>query len=111
MNKTTVIFALAALMLAGCASEIKRGHVVMKTGDEVAHIATGPNELQAGDHIQLYHNECTGGVGKSGMPRECKKVNTGHGEVTKILSPDYAEVKFADGAKFTEGDTIEKHAH
>lgn len=114
MKLKSIALAFGVLALAGCATGIKRGHVVMKTADEVAHVATGENEMKVGDHVELYHNECTrlgGGEKGGGGPRNCKKVSTGHGEVTDVLSPDYAEVKFPAGTKFTEGDTIEKHVH
>lgn len=114
MNLRVMMTGLSFLALAGCATGgVNRGHVVMKTSDEVAHVALAANEVKVGDHVELYHNECTGGGGgKNGLgPRSCKKVETGHGEVTEVLNEDYVAVKFPQGTKFAEGDTIEKHAH
>jgi hypothetical protein len=116
MNLRTVLVAASVFALAGCATGgVNRGHVVMKTAEEEAHVALGSNEVKVGDHVELYHNECTrtggGGEKGGGGPRSCKKVSTGHGEVKEVLSPDYVAVKFPEGTKFTEGDTVEKHNH
>lgn len=106
----TVIFGLAT----GCATGVKRGVVAMKVSDTEAHVGIGQDELNVGDHVELYHNVCSGsGPGRSGSgaDRSCKKDPTGHGEVTQILNQDYSVVKFPSGTKFSEGDMIEKHAH
>lgn len=109
------VFATAAIslfVLSGCAStKIYRGHVIMKTADAEAHVATGPNEMVVGDHVELYQNQCTPGGSKINGPRVCRKISNGHGEVTSVISPDYVSVKFPPGTTFQEGDTIEKHAH
>jgi hypothetical protein len=75
-----------------------------------AHVAMGKNEVQVGDHVELYHNDCTV-VGERSSKRQCKKVATGHGEVTSTFDGDYSEVTFPEGTKFVEGDTVEKHQH
>ncbi len=108
-----LISALSILVFAGCASSIKRGHVVMKTSDTDAHVAMGNGEVSVGDHVELYHNRCVpvGSGGKGGGSRECQKVSGGHGEVTNVINGDYSTVKFPEGTQFSEGDTIEKHAH
>jgi hypothetical protein len=38
-------------------------------------------------------------------------VSIGEGEVTQVLGKDYSVVKFPSGTRFSEGDTLEKHAH
>lgn len=103
---------VVANFLSACATT-HRGSVVMKVNDTEAHVGMGQKELNVGDHIQLYHNACTGvGGGRSGMNnRICKKEFTGHGEVTQLLNDDYSVVKFPQGISFSEGDTIEKHTH
>lgn len=108
-----IIFAVCSvLLLVSCASGgVKRGSVAMKISDNQAHVGMGGKEVKVGDHLVLYRNECTGGAGKDSADRECRKVEAGHGEVSKILSNDYSAVTFPDGTKFTEGDTLEKHAH
>ena len=105
---------LFAALLVSCASGggVKRGSVAMKVSDNIAHVGMGGSEVKVGDHLVLYRNECTGGgSGKDRADRACKKVETGHGEVSQILSNDYSAVTFPTGTKFSEGDTLEKHAH
>jgi hypothetical protein len=104
---------LGLVFLAGCASSVHRGVVAMKVADEEAHVGLGSDELAVGDHVELYHNECTStAAGERGRSaKSCKKVSTGHGVVTEIINKDYSVVKFADGTKFSEGDTVERHIH
>lgn len=113
---------LVSLAAVGCAgSGVKRGVVAMKISDTEAHVGMGSDELNVGDHVELYHNICTGGGGGArairegsggpGSPRTCTKKEVGHGEVTQVLSKDYSIVKFPAGTDFSEGSIIEKHAH
>lgn len=116
MNFKKAFTAAIIIALTGCASGgVKRGQVVMKTSGDEAHVGFGSTDVNVGDHVELYHNECTretvGKNGGGGGTRSCTKVGTGHGEVTQIINGDYSLVKFAPGTKFTEGDTVEKHAH
>ena len=112
MEFKKAVLGLLVLGLAGCATGgIKRGHVVMKMSEDEAHVALGAGEVQVGDHVELYHHQCAPiGAIKTGI-RECKKVEAGHGNVTQVLNPDYSIVKFPQGTKFAEGDTVEKHQH
>lgn len=106
---SSVIFAAA---LVSCASGgVQRGSVAMKISDSTAHVGIGGKEVKVGDHLVLYRNECSGGAGKDTADRTCQKIETGHGEVTQILNNDYSTVTFPAGTKFSEGDTLEKHAH
>lgn len=116
MMKLQYFISLASIVLlgAGCASQmVHRGVIAMKMSDTEAHVGMGSNEIKAGDHIKLYRNVCTGGSGRreSGTERTCRKESLGHGKISKILTPDYSVVEFPAGTKFSEGDTIEKHAH
>ena len=109
-----ISMASIVLLVGGCASQVHRGVVAMKISDTEAHVGVGPGEVSPGDHVELYHNICTGGGGaakEGGSERKCRKESLGHGEVTQTLNPDYSVVKFPAGTKFSEGDTIEKHAH
>ena len=114
MKKQIVrVLAISAAMisLAAC-STTHRGSVVMKISDNEAHVGMGEGEVSTGDHVQLYHNICTGRVGKNGDgTRSCKKESSGHGEVTQVINSDYSVVKFPAGTTFSEGDTLEKHSH
>lgn len=107
-----VLSSALVLILSSCASGVRRGSVVMRTGDDRAHVGMGGKEVSVGDHLVLYKNVCTGVPGSLGAgDRSCQKKEGGHGEVTKILSADYSEVKFPAGTQFAEGDTLEKHSH
>lgn len=96
--------------LAGCASQVHRGVVAMKLDNRTAHVGIGEKEVAAGDHVELYKDECPV-AGERGPRKPCKKVSYGHGTVVDILNADYSVVEFPEGTKFSEGDTIEKHAH
>ncbi len=69
--------------------------------------------MKVGDHLQLYHNRCSNARSSQTAAAEqiCRKVFSGHGEVTEILSEDYSVVRFPPGTQFAEGDTLEKHRH
>lgn len=110
----TLFMGLLSLALSGCATGVKRGIVAMKISDTEAHVGIGASEVKVGDHVELYSNVCTGGGGKrsdGAEPRKCTKEARGHGKVKEILSRDYSVVEFPSGTTFSEGDTIEQHAH
>lgn len=81
----------------------------MKISDNTAHVGLGKNEVQVGDHVELYGNRCIN-AGRN-TERSCEKISKGHGTVTQILSDNYAAVQFDQGVAFQEGDFIEKHSH
>jgi hypothetical protein len=115
MKTSSKILSLLTLPLivSACAStSVRRGAIVMKLGEQ-AHVGMGSKDVSVGDHIELYRNECTPSLGAAvrATERTCKKVPGGHGEVTQVLNEDYSIVNFPAGTKFSEGDTIEKHAH
>jgi hypothetical protein len=102
--------------ISSCAGSVKRGVVAMKINETEAHVGIGRGEVNVGDHVELYRNICVGNAsltkgGQEGAGRTCTKQSGGHGEVTEILGNDYAVVKFPPGTEFSEGNTIEKHAH
>lgn len=104
---------LLAATLVSCASGgVNRGSVAMKVSDTTAHVGMGGKEVKVGDHLLLFKNECSGSSGRaSADDRSCKKVQTGHGSVSQVLSNDYSAVVFPAGTNFAEGDTLEKHGH
>jgi hypothetical protein len=110
-----ILMIAVASSLVGCATT-RRGSVVMKVSETEAHVVLGKNEVNTGDHIELYRNICppargTGRSGDGGSRGPCRKESTGHGEIIQTLNEDYSVVKFPPGTQFSEGDTIEKHAH
>ena len=109
---TSLFLLLFALITVACASGVKRGSIAMKVSDSQAHVGLGAKEVNVGDHLVLYHNECSGGgAGKDRVEKVCKKVETGHGVVAQLLGNDYSVVNFGTGIKFAEGDILEKHPH
>ena len=103
-----------SISVAGCATGVKRGIVAMKINETEAHVGIGSEEVSPGDHVELYRNVCTGGGGKKSdgaEPRKCTKKSIGHGTVKEVLSGDYSVVEFPPGTEFSEGYTVEKHAH
>jgi hypothetical protein len=108
MFKNLLILSIASLLLASCASTVRRGVVAMKVDENTAHVGVGQNEVSVGDHVELYSNRCRN---KKTEPQFCEKISKGHGTVTSIISADYVTVKFDSGVPFQEGDFIEKHSH
>lgn len=100
------------IFASGCASTVHRGVVAMKMNDTDAHVGFGSKEVSAGDHVQLFRNQCKKiGPGSDGPTTNCTRKALGHGTVTKVYSEDYSAVKFEGGVDFKEGDSVEKHPH
>ena len=117
MKKYNVVFAIISLTMAltGCASTagVRRGVIVMKTSSNEAHASLGSDEVEVGDHVDLYKNNCPppfaprGGQG----PRKCTKEGKGHGEIIEVINENYSVVRFSDEVQFKEGDVLEKKIH
>ena len=108
--KTKVMAMIAfGAMVSGCATGFHRGVVAMKVDEETAHVGINKEEVNVGDHVQLFSNQCTSGP--RGSNRKCVKIPKGHGDVVEILGEHYVSVKFEKGVQFNEGDFIEKHGH
>lgn len=109
MFKKKIILIIGVLVMSSCASQLHRGVVAMKISDDTAHVGLSKNEVQVGDHVELYGNKCTN-IGRN-KEHSCEKISKGHGTITQILSDNYAAVRFDQGVTFQEGDFIEKHSH
>ena len=109
MFKSAVILVTGTLILSSCASKVHRGVVAMKIDETTAHVGLKSNEVEVGDHVELYGNKCT----KSHIIQEqtCNKVAKGHGIVTGVMNENYSAIKFDQGVSFQEGDFVEKHTH
>lgn len=109
MFKSVVVLVTGALILSSCASKIHRGVVAMKIDETTAHVGLKSNEVEVGDHVELYGNKC------KRMPKSseqsCEKVSKGHGVVTGVMNENYSAIKFDQGVSFQEGDFVEKHTH
>lgn len=109
MFKKAIVLVSGALILSSCASKVHRGVVAMKMDESTAHVGIKNNEVNVGDHVELYGNKCA--RNKASDDQSCVRVSKGHGTITQILSADYSTVKFENGVTFQEGDFIEKHSH
>lgn len=108
-NKFSLILVGAmALSSIGCAHAAMRGGVAMKTSDTEAHVCLGDNEVNVGDRVFVFQNDCPGrkSTGPGQLP--CQKVQTGEGTVTKLLNEHYSVVRFDPGVAFNEGTFVEK---
>jgi hypothetical protein len=107
--KNNYLVLIGLVLISACSTMTHRGVIAMKINNDEAHVGMGSSDLSLGDHVELYHNECKGSA-RTNDP-SCEKVSNGHGEVTRIINENYSVVKFPSGTKFSEGDTVEKHAH
>lgn len=109
------VFSLVSILIltTSCSSALHRGVIAMKIDNSTAHVGLNSTEVKTGDHVELYENKCTrNAIRKDSTATQlCTKNHKGHGTVTKVLSEDYAEVKFDDGVSFEEGNFVEKHSH
>ena len=109
MFKSAVVLVIGSLILSSCASKVHRGVVAMKIDETTAHVGLKSNEVEVGDHVELYGNKC------KKMPKTsdqtCEKISKGHGVVTGIMNENYSAIKFDQGISFQEGDFVEKHSH
>ncbi len=105
-----LLITLLILLVSSCASHhMMRGNVAMKIDKKTAHICLGDNEVKAGDKINFYNSECADyDNSKKGLEGLCKLILLGTGEVKKILSSHYSEVKTDGSFNFNEGTMIEK---
>lgn len=114
----SLLVACSLLALFSACASTRRGSVVMKISDSQAHVGMGKGDVSVGDHVQLYQNVCPpkraagrSGDGADANAGSCRKEPRGHGEVVQLLGDDYSVVKFPPDTQFSEGDTLEKHAH
>ena len=105
------VVVLTAAMVA-CAHSATRGTVAMLADDGNAHVSLGRGEINEGDKVTFYDNECqerSGGT-RGGAPSVdiCRKVIIGTGEVTRILSNEYSVVRLSPGVEVKEGMIVER---
>ena len=102
--------AFSILLLSACAHQAMRGTVAMKVSNEEAHVCLGDKEVQSGDKVTLFKNQCTSpkAAGQGGTGSHCEKVKIGEGEVTRTLNAHYSVVQVKPGVLFEEGTLVEK---
>jgi hypothetical protein len=86
-----------------------RGVVAMKIDEKTAHVCVRKVEVNVGDRMALYRNECT----QKPPPRpqlRCSMSLVGEGTITELLNEHYALLSFDKPTDFREGDLIEKES-
>jgi len=108
--KIMTLSGCATIFAVGCAASTHRGVVAMKIDEGTAHVCIDPDEVKVGDQLTVFRNECSKPIAASKAQgiAHCKKNRVGTATVTSFLNEHYAEVKFADGTDFREGDMVEK---
>ena len=111
MLKKIVILSIP-LILASCAStnhKYMRGSVAMKLDNKTAHVCLGDNEVQPGDRILFYYNDCEQVDPEiGGLKGLCTLKKLGTGEVTKIHNSHYSTVRTDGSFKFKEGTLVQR---
>ena len=111
MFKKIVILSIP-FVLASCAStnhKYMRGTVAMKLDNKTAHVCLGDNEVQPGDKILFYYNDCEQvdpEVG--GLKGLCTLKKLGTGKVTNIHNSHYSTVRTDGSFKFKEGTLVQR---
>lgn len=95
------------MVLGGCAHSTMRGSVAMKISPSEAHVCLGNNEVEVGDKVSVFTNNCLPHGSRDKAAAPCQKVKTGTGTVTKLLNEHYSVVKFENGIDFSEGTFVE----
>src|SRR5665647_977127 len=111
--KFSKVMGLGLMFLAvSCAHHsIMRGSVAMKVSETEAHVCLGKGEVQEGDRVTAFYNDCQSkdvADNRGVYVTPCVKAKLGKGTITKVLNDHYSVVKFDEGVKFTEGTFVEK---
>lgn len=108
------LIVVGSVLSIGCASQVHRGSVAMKTSETEAQVDLGKGEVSEGDALVLYRNDCRQvPAGTRGVVAQnaCAKVESGRGQVAEVLNENYSIAVFPPGAAFEKGDIVEKHKH
>ncbi|MBK24526.1 MAG: hypothetical protein CME70_11080 [Halobacteriovorax sp.] len=108
MNLLIKVFFLG--WLVSCSSnphKFMRGNVVMKMSEKDAHICLGNNEVDVGNSIIFYNNDCNQYDNSiEGLGGLCKLIEIGKGRVESIINSHYSLVKTDGSFQFKEGDLV-----
>lgn len=111
MKKIFLSFFLL-VFISGCSRiSVARGSIVMKVTQDSAHISLGDREVEAGDKVALYRNECSvAPFIRRGLtsPPLCSKRLISKGRIIDVLNKDYSVASFDPGIEIKEGDIVEK---
>lgn len=108
--QTLALSGCATAFAVGCAASAHRGVVAMKIDEGTAHVCIDPGGAKVGDQLTVFRNECsqpTPGSKAQGIVL-CKKKSVGTARIKSFLNEHYAEVQFAEGSDFREGDMVER---
>lgn len=111
-SKLIPVFVMTLPLLVGCVAPHTRGVVAMKLTENEAHVCVGKEEVNVGDKLNVYRNDCTPKskpIPKgSGTATQCEKKLVGQAEVTEVLNSHYSAVHYDGGQPIQEGDMVEK---
>ncbi len=109
MRLLNAITFFGILILSSCAHHM-RGTVAMKVNDREAHVCLDKDEVQVGDRLVAYYNNCKYAEEKyrDSLSTPCVKTKLGGATVKRILNDHYSLVEFDVGVKFSEGSFLEK---
>lgn len=106
-SKAIILGFVSAFSLTSCMTTM-RGSVAMKTSDTEAHVCLGKGEVEPGDRVSLYRNDCPNLAGKKVGENACRKVKIGEGTVKEVLNDHYSVITLPPGIEFKEGTIVEK---
>ncbi len=106
----TVLLILFVTSLVSCASKhtMMRGSVALKIDENKGIACLESDQVRPGMKLTLLNNDCNQNstLGKDGIPN-CRLVEAGVVEVTRIINDHYSEFKTLSDAKFSEGSIIQ----
>ena len=102
----TIILGMGLLLLVGgCTRGIHRGTVAMTLNDQEGQVSLGDTEVEAGDRVGLYKNECRFDLR---LLPGCIKVKMGLGTINQTLNAHFSTLKADPKVSLREGMIVEK---
>ena len=100
---------LAIIAVGGCsAAHSARGVVAMKITDTEARVYVREIDVDVGDKMTVFRNECTKSSSSSKAGLHCKLVQVGEGTISENLNEHYSVLRFDTPTDYREGDLLEK---
>ena len=110
MKLKLFVAIIAVSLVGGCsAARASRGVVAMKINDTEAHACVRKLDVEVGDKMAVFRNECTSDTGSSkASGRHCRLERIGEGTISEQLNEHYSVLKFDTPTEYREGDLLEK---
>ena len=110
MKTKVILLIVTASLIGGCSvGRSARGVVAMKISDTEAHACVRKIDVDVGDKMTLFRNECKQDVGSTkSRGQHCKLVRVGEGTISENLNEHYSVLKFDTPTEYREGDLLEK---